>query len=91
MMSRRDKLRVARNGALILAGAAALAACSGGGASLAPPPPSPQEAFFGTGFATDFEANPNSEPAAPRTSDITAVSFTTEPQAVSFPPGPPGP
>ena len=86
-MSRRDTLRVARNGALSVAGAAALAACSGsGGATMAQPPP-PQEAFFGTGFATDFEASPNSQPVVPQASDIRPVSFNTEPQAVNFPPG----
>lgn len=95
-MSLGSKLKVIRNGMLIFAGGAALAGCgsSGGMGAVAmmsppppPPPPPPQEAFFGTGFATDFEANNNSTPATPQPSDIIAVSFTTQPQAVTFPSG----
>jgi hypothetical protein len=93
-MSLEGKLRVIRNGMFIVIGGAALAACSnGGGIAMMspppppPPPPPPQEAFFGTAFATDFEANPNSTPAVPQATDIIAVSFTTEPQPVTFPSG----
>ena len=39
--------------------------------------------LFGSKFAMDFEASPNSEPAAVASGDIIPVSLTTEP--VQFP------
>ena len=83
-------LRLALTGVSFAVAASALAACSGGGSSMAvspppPPPPAPQEDFFGTGFGTDFRAMANSTPAVPKPGDIIPVSYTTEPQPITFP------
>jgi hypothetical protein len=86
-------LRLVLTGASLAVVASALAACSGGGSSAVatspppppPPPPAPQEDFFGTAFGADFRAAAISTPAVPKQGDIIPVSYTTEPQPITFP------
>lgn len=75
--------RVTRVAAVALL-ACGVAACGGGGGSASSPPavitPAAKvETLFGSKFAMDFEAAPNSEPAAVAMGDIIPVSLTTEP------------
>jgi hypothetical protein len=86
-MSVKAKLRLLRNAALMAAAGVALSACGGGSGSVASNPPpvvQPQEDFFGTGFAADFEASATSTPAVPKAGDIIPLSLTTNPQPVYF-------
>ncbi|MBC7667882.1 hypothetical protein [Caulobacter sp. DWR2-3-1b2] len=80
-------IRILRNIAVIGLLAASVAACGGGGGggggsvAVTPPtasPPSIQSAF-GAGFATLFNAGPNTDPAKPTTGDVIALSLTTDP------------
>ncbi len=72
---------------LLLSAAATLTACSGGGgggsASVSPPadPPPPVSVIdmFGAGFGSLFRASANTEARRPTSSDIVAVSLTTQP------------
>lgn len=75
------KLMIIRLG-LLGATAMGLTACGGGGSIGVTPPPSPPpslESKFGTGFATDFDAAANSQPAKPVASDIIPLSLTAQP------------
>lgn len=71
----------------ILTLGASLSACGGGGGSkmtTTPPPAAAKfEDQFGTKFATDFRAGPNTEPADVAAGDVIAVNPTAEP--VPFP------
>ncbi len=83
-------IRYVLTGVSVALAASALAACSGGGGSSVatsppPPPPAPQEDFFGTAFGADFRATAISTPAVPKQGDIIPVSYTTEPQPITFP------
>jgi hypothetical protein len=78
-------IRILRNIAVIGLLAASVAACggSGGGGSVTvtPPvtnPPTIQSAF-GAGFATMFNAGPNTDPVNPSTSDVIALSLISDP------------
>jgi hypothetical protein len=67
--------------AVLLLGAS-LTACSGGGGgstTTVTPPAAKFEAQFGSGFATDFQANNNSEPHAVAVGDVVPVNQTAEP------------
>lgn len=78
--------RALRDTALLAFVAAGLAACGGGSgdktvtvAPPAPPPPATLQSLFGTGFATLFSAGANTDPSNPMTSDVIALSLTTDP------------
>lgn len=86
-MSRLQQTRRAlRNTALVAFVAAGLAACGGGGGDKTvavtpptPPPPATLQSMFGAGFATLFSAGANTDPGNPMTSDVIALSLTTDP------------
>lgn len=64
-----------------------LSACGGGGGTsvvVTPPPPPPADPNdkYGTKFAADFKADPNSAPASVSSSDVVAVDPTATPSAV---------
>jgi hypothetical protein len=72
----------------VIAGAAlALAGCGGGGggssATITPPAVIPSlQSQFGTQFAIDYTAGPNTTPAKPAAGDIIPLSLTTAPIAL---------
>ncbi|CAN5132446.1 hypothetical protein BH10PSE4_BH10PSE4_05430 [soil metagenome] len=78
-------IRILRNIAAVGLLAAGVAACggSGGGGSVTVTPPviSPPgiQSSFGAGFAALFNAGPNTDPGNPSTSDVVALSLTTDP------------
>jgi len=70
----------------LAAAAVALASCSGGGGggvSMTPPAPPTGVAYFGNVFAADFNASPNSVPAAVNPGDIIPVSLANYPQSLN--------
>ncbi len=79
-----SKTSIGRFGSLGVLGLL-LAACGGGGhggttaTAVATTSAASLPATFGTGFATDFAASPNSTPAVPKVGDIIPVTLTGEP------------
>ena len=74
-------------GGVLTALGVALASCSGGGSGGSHVSASAKTdpiAYFGTGFAADFQAPANSTPAAPKADDNIPVSLTANPQALTF-------
>ena len=72
-------------GGVLTAFGVALASCGGGGGSpVSAPAKTDPIAYFGTGFAADFQAPANSTPAAPKADDNIPVSLTANPQPLTF-------
>jgi len=65
---------------LLGAAAVALSGCGGGGGgATVTTQPTSVASSFGTQFAIDFAASPNSQPVKPQSGDIIPLSLTTEP------------